>query len=264
MKSAEAYATAFAAYAEEAQAKTAGVRCMFSFMDDEKPGTALQLAWYDGPDVLDKVPRGRLAALIATYEPSATDFALVFGGHTPSMKASLESTMPGVKVEYGASGRGFMRDMESYGPSGTPYKNPPMIWVSKRYTEPGRGPNSAKAFQKAADLQYESAPGFYASYEFTAKDNPDLVWSLRFFGDYHEGHIAHFPKVIFSWIPARVLFTVLPELKRFGVGGFEYAVSFSTKEDIDAAINWNFGNKAYTQYTWDKGLIGPMPDFIQR
>lgn len=189
----------------------------------------------------------------------------MFGGHTPAVMDHLNFLIPGCRVELALNGRGFLRDMSSYGPSGTQYKNPPMIWVSKRYVKEGRGEASAKAFQKAADLQYANANGFYGSYEFTAADDPNMAWSLRFFGDYLEGHIAHFPKVICSWIPARVLFTVLPELAGAGVSGFPLDVAFSSKADIEAACAWNGGNKAYSQYHWEGGkLIGPAPNLMKR
>ena len=167
-------------------------------------------------------------------------------------------------INYPIESRGWLRDMSSYGPGGTPYKKPPMVWVSKRSVKPGRNPALAKAFAKAGDLQYQNAPGFYGSVEFTATDDPDMLWSVRVFGDYHDGHFAHFPKVICSWIPARVLFTVLPELAGAGVGGFPVAASFSTKADIDAACEWNAGNKTYTRYYWDEGRIGPMPQFMEK
>ena len=36
-------------------------------------------------------------------------------------------------------------------------------------------------------------------------------------------HVAHFPKAVCSWIPTRVLFTVIPELK--GGLGAEFPVA---------------------------------------
>ena len=58
-----------------------------------------------------------------------------------------------------------------------------------------------------------------------------------------------------SLIWAGVLFTMIPELK--GGLGAEYPVglSFSTKEDIDKAIAYNAGNKAYDQHYWED-IIG--------
>ena len=60
-------------------------------------------------------------------------------------------------------------------------------------------------------------------------------------------------------MPTRVLFTMIPELK--GGLGAEYPVglSFSTKADIEKAIAYNAGNKAYDQHYWED-VIGPMPD----
>ena len=52
---------------------------------------------------------------------------------------------------------------------------------------------------------------------------------------------------------------MIPELK--GGLGAEYPVglSFSTKEDIEKAIAYNAGNKAYDQHYWED-VIGPLPD----
>ena len=130
----------------------------------------------------------------------------------------------------------------------------------------------AKAFVKTGDLQYHAAPAFLSGFEYSADDDPDKLWSLRFFNDYEMGQcashatatsrrpwlpprhppapaaaprsdalprgfhplsfcaaikrltlslpspplpvsIAHFPKTLISWIPTRVLFTMIPELK---------------------------------------------------
>ena len=50
-----------------------------------------------------------------------------------------------------------------------------------------------------------------------------------------------------------------------GIGGFPIGVSFSTQDDINAAINWNPGNGTYTQYLWESSdLIGPKPNFMER
>jgi len=109
------------------------------------------------------------------------------------------------------------------------------------------------------DLQYVNAPAFLSGFEYSADDNPDQLWSLRFFNDYEMGHVAHFPKTLISFIPTRVLFTMIPELKG-GLGAeFPVALSFSTKADIEKAIAYNGGNKAYDQYYWED-VIGPLPD----
>lgn len=266
VKDVDAYKKAFATRAEYVQKVTPGVRTMFSFMDkDSKENAALQIYWYDSPAVFRAIPKDYLDALTATYAESPNSFAAVFGGWTEQFKSELQATMPGVKIEYGKDGRGFLRDMSTYGPGGTPYKKDPMIWISKRKVKAGHMPLQASSFIKAGYLQYYAAPAFYGSYEFTASDDPDMLWSLRFFGDYHDGHINHFPKVICSWIPARVLFTVLPGLAGSGIGGFPIGVSFNTQDDINAAINWNPGNGTYTQYLWESSdLIGPKPNFMER
>ena len=53
-------------------------------------------------------------------------------------------------------------------------------------------------------------------------------------------------------------FNVIPTWKP---GLFPIGYSFSSKEYISMAIEANGGNKAYKQYFWDEGLIGPTPDF---
>ena len=52
---------------------------------------------------------------------------------------------------------------------------------------------------------------------------------------------------------------MIPELKG-GLGAeFPVGLSFSTKEDIDKACEYNAGNKAYDRYYWED-VIGPVPD----
>ena len=117
--------------------------------------------------------------------------------------------------------------------------------ATRPQVQPGRNPNIAKAFAKVGDLQYYTAPAFLSGFEYSADDHPDMLWSLRWFNDYEMGHVAHFPKSLISFVPTRVLFTMIPELK--GGLGAEYPVglSFSTKEDIEKAIGYNKGNAAY-------------------
>ena len=55
-----------------------------------------------------------------------------------------------------------------------------------------------------------------------------------------------------------MVFNVIPE---WSPGLFPIGFSFSTKEDIERAIASNAGNKAYKQYHWDEGMLGPVPDF---
>mmetsp|Transcript_30892 Transcript_30892/g.100168 ORF Transcript_30892/g.100168 Transcript_30892/m.100168 type:complete len:100 (+) Transcript_30892:1213-1512(+) len=56
---------------------------------------------------------------------------------------------------------------------------PAMMWMSKRFVQPGRNPSIAAAFGKVGDLQYHRA--FLSAFEYTAPDDEDLLWSLRFF-----------------------------------------------------------------------------------
>jgi len=249
------YKEAYSKYATDVQANNAGVRAFFSFMDKSNESTALQVAWYDSPEVLASIATD--PTVEACYIDTDKGYGAVFGNRNETTKEVLAKN--GVAYEYGSLPRGFMKSAPHSGFDSELYPGPPMIWMSKRYVQPGRNPNIAPAFAKVGDLQYYSAPAFLGGFEYTAPDNPDLLWSLRFFNDYEMGHVAHFPKTLVSWIPTRVLFTMIPELK--GGLGAEYPVglSFSTKEDIDKAADYNAGNKAYDQHYWED-VIGPVPD----
>lgn len=259
VKDVAAYKAAYAKYAAEVQSNTPGVRAFFSFIDKKRESTVLQVAWYDSPEVLAEVAAKKDSAVEACYasEGGGEAFGAVWGNRNDVTKKALSSS--GVEYEYGSLPRGFMKSAPHPGFDSTLYPGPPIIWMSKRWVQPGRNPNIAKAFGKVGDLQYVNAPAFLSGFEYTADDNPDQLWSLRFFNDYEMGHVAHFPKTLISFIPTRVLFTMIPELK--GGLGAEYPVglSFSTKEDIEKAIAYNAGNKAYDQHYWED-VIGPVPD----
>jgi len=248
VKDVEQYKAAFGKYATEVQEKTEGVRAFFSFMDKKRESTCLQVAWYDSPEVLAGIVKDD--AVEACYAPAVGGeaFGAVWGNRNEVTKKALSST--GVTYEYGSLPRGWMKSAPHPGFDSSLYPGPPMIWMSKRWVQPGRNPAIAKAFAKVGDLQYHTAPAFLSGFEYTAEDNPDQLWSLRFFNDYEMGHVAHFPKTLISFVPTRVLFTMIPELK--GGLGAEYPVglSFSTKEDINKAIAYNAGNKAYDQHYW--------------
>jgi len=250
------YKAAYDKYAKEVQASNNGVRAFFSFMDKKRENTALQVAWYDSPEDLAGIKKDE--AVEACYHMTQEKaFGAVYGVRNEVVKKALAET--GVAYEYGSMPRGFMKSAPHQGFDPSLYPGPPIIWMSKRWVQPGRNPAIAKAFAKVGDLQYYAAPAFLSGFEYTADDNPDQLWSLRFFNDYEMGHVAHFPKSLISYIPTRVLFTMIPELK--GGLGAEYPVglSFSTKEDIDKAIAYNAGNKAYDQHYWED-VIGPVPD----
>lgn len=249
------YKLAYDKYAKEVQAKTAGVRAFFSFVDKSRESTVLQLAWYDSPDALTSVPTD--ASVEALYTSNEKAFGAVFGNRNEAIKTALAAS--GVAYEYGSLPRGFVKSAPHKGFDPSLYPGPPMIWISKRWCQPGRQTAIAKAFAKAGDLQYYTAPAFLSGFEYEAPDNKDQLWSIRFFNDYEMGHVAHFPKTLISFIPTRVLFTMIPELK--GGLGAEYPVglSFSTKEDIAKACDYNAGNKAYDQHYWDD-VIGPVPE----
>jgi len=228
---------------------------MFSFPDKDREGFVLQVGWYDSPEVLAGVPTD--ADVEACYTENEKSLGAVYGNRSEVTQKALAAT--GVKYEYGSLPRGFMKSAPHPGFDSSLYPGPPMIWMSKRWVQPGRNPAIAKAFAKVGDLQYYTAPAFLSGFEYTADDNPDQLWSLRFFNDYDMGHVAHFPKTLCSYVPTRVLLTMIPELKG-GLGAeFPVGLSFSTKEDIVKAIAYNGGNAAYTQYFWED-VIGPLPD----
>ena len=193
----------------------------------------------------------------ACYTSNEKALGAVYGKRSETTKTALATC--GVAYEYGELPRGWIKSAPHPGFDPTLYNKPPMIWMSKRWVQPGRNPNIAKAFSKLGDLQYYTATAALGAFEYTAPDNPDQLWSLRWFNDYEMGHVAHFPKTLLSFVPTRALFTYIPELK--GGLGAEYPVglSFSTKSDIEKAVAYNAGNKAYDQHYWDD-VIGPMPD----
>jgi len=249
------YKAAYDKYAKQVQSANAGVRAFFSFIDTRREKMVLQVAWYDSPEVLAGIATDD--AVEACYAGTDRSFGAVYGNRSDVVKSALAKN--GVKYEYGHLPRGFMKSAPHRGFDGKLYPGPPIIWMSKRWVQPGRNPNIAKAFAKVGDLQYVNAPAFLSGFEYSADDNPDQLWSLRFFNDYEMGHVAHFPKTLISFIPTRVLFTMIPELKG-GLGAeFPVALSFSTKADIEKAVAYNAGNKAYDQYYWED-VIGPLPD----
>ena len=255
VKDMAAYKAAYDKYAKEVQGSAEGIRSMFSFPDKDREGFVLQVGWYDSPEVLAGVPTD--ADVEACYTENEKSFGAVYGNRSEVTQKALAAT--GVKYEYGSLPRGFMKSAPHPGFDSSLYPGPPMIWMSKRWVQPGRNPAIAKAFAKVGDLQYYTAPAFLSGFEYTADDNPDQLWSLRFFNDYDMGHVAHFPKTLCSYVPTRVLLTMIPELKG-GLGAeFPVGLSFSTKEDIVKAIAYNGGNAAYTQYFWED-VIGPLPD----
>jgi len=251
------YREKYALYAKKVQSENGGVRAFFSFFDKQRPKMALHVGWYDSPEVLAKINKDPAIEALFDSSRASEAFGAVYGNRSDVTKKALAET--GVAYEYGSLPRGFMKSAPHKGFDPSLYPGPPMIWMSKRWVQPGRNPNIAKAFAKVGDLQYYTAPAFLSGFEYSADDHPDMLWSLRWFNDYEMGHVAHFPKSLVSFVPTRVLFTMIPELK--GGLGAEYPVglSFSTKADIEKAIAYNKGNAAYDQHFWED-VIGPVPD----
>lgn len=137
------YKEAYGKYAKEVQASNPGVRAFFSFMDKSRDSTALQVAWYDSPEVLAGVAKD--AAVEACY-PEATvggeAFGAVWGNRSDVTKKALSSS--GVAYEYGSLPRGFMKSAPHSGFDPSLYPGPPIIWMSKRWVQPGRNPAIAK------------------------------------------------------------------------------------------------------------------------
>ena len=237
------------------QDSTPGVRAFFSFMDKKDDKMCLQVAWYDTPEVLAGIAKD--PAVEACYCDNDKATGAVWGNRSEVARAALADS--GVSYEYGSLPRGFVKNAPHPGFDSSLYPGPPMIWMSKRWVQPGCNPKIAKAFDKVGELQYYTAPAFLSAFEYSADTNPDQLWSLRFFNDYEMGMVAHFPKTLLSYVPTRVLFTMIPNLKG-GLGAeFPVALCFSTKKDIDMSIAYNAGNKAYDQHYWED-VIGPLPD----
>ena len=100
---------------------------------------------------------------------------------------------------------------------------------------------------------YDAAPAALGICGCTDVEDPDAEWALRIFNDYDDGFKKHFP--VPSFIMFRMVFNVIPE---WVPGLFPIGFSFSSKAAIDMACRSNGGNKAYKQYHWDDGLIGPL------
>ena len=103
----EMYTKEFDRWAKQVQSSTAGVRAMFSFMDKHpgREGFALQIAWYDSPEVLASVALD--PKVEACYAATETAFGAVFGDRSSVTKQALAAT--GVTYEYGTLPRGFMK-----------------------------------------------------------------------------------------------------------------------------------------------------------
>ena len=95
VKDAAAYKKAFGEYATQMQTSGKGVRAAFSFMDNEKTDTALQLFWFDGPGDYVSQP----SSVTSTYKGGQDDYCQVWGGFDDDFKAKM-SAVAGCKYAF--------------------------------------------------------------------------------------------------------------------------------------------------------------------
>ena len=245
------YKEAFRTYAETTQSAGLGVRACFSYMDEHAESTALQFWWYDSADDFSMQPKALTSCYVNDPE---RNMCHIWGGWDGNFKLAI-SSIPGINYSFVKEMRGFIREPSA---AGFDTQSTPMIWISKRQVKAGRMAACGDNFQKGADMMYEAAPAALAICEYTSEDDPDATWSLRIFNDFHKGFKAHFP--VPSFILFRMVFNVIPE---WAEGPFPIGISFSSEQMIADACRCNAGNKAYKQYYWDKGRIGPAPDFAK-
>jgi len=245
------YKKEFETYAGDLQRNTLGVRAAFSFMDRDKPNTALQFFWFDGPSDVTAQP----SKLTACYKGTTkTDYCQSWGGIDEKSKKLLEGSGACTYGFVAGGTRGFLREPTNANKRGFTTGSVPMIWVSKRPIKPGRLASCGKHFQAGTDMMYPNAPAALGIAAFTEEQSE---WALRVFNDYYAAFKAHFP--VPSWILFRMVFNVIPEWEP---GLFPIGFSFSAKKDIEAAVKSNGGNAAYKQYYFESDeLIGPAPDF---
>lgn len=117
------------------------------------------------------------------------------------------------------------------------------------------------AFQHVTDMIYPVAPGCIAAYDFPAQEpgeSGDFEWSLRIFSSYPNGFLRH---IYGNPLIAPTLALTLVPLWASPI--FEVANSFSTGPDMAGAVAGFPGNAVYTQYHYDQGLLGPLPDLAK-
>ena len=122
-----AYKAQYAKYAEAAQGAGLGIRMLFSFMDTEKPNTALQLAWYDSAS--DYVPPPPEVTSLYSGSPE-TDYTQIWGSWDDAMKRAMSAdTM--VRIAFVRETRGFLREANVDNAKGFVTGEPPMIWCAR-------------------------------------------------------------------------------------------------------------------------------------
>jgi len=239
--------TAFSNYIFEG---TPGVKAIFSVMDKNEAGQALQYSYYKDVGSFLSQPKDQptlSANLESNYDPeSTTDVCQVWGGWDDSVKA-LANDLPGVHYVFVPVLAGFMR---STGMGITPSK--PIIWASKRKVKAGQMAAYGAAIKGLADWWVPNIKGLLAVVCFTSEEDKDAVWDMRVFGNYN-AFATHITSAVF------------PLLGPLGANmnkdvPFTGAVSFSSAGEPEAMIAANKGNAAYTHYTFEEAF-GPMPDF---
>jgi len=229
-------------------------------MSQDDPTKALQFFMYDDMAGFASQPKDKPElsdALWAEYAgTSETDFCQVWGGWTEQLQAVV-ATLPGVKY-YFIKGKGFIR---SAGSEGYKFDGPIMVMVSKRENRPGSMEKIGKAFQHVTDMIYPVAPGCIAAYDGPAdpaENAPDFAWSLRIFSDYNKGFLLHLYGNLL--IAPTLALTIVPH---WASPVFPVSNSFSNGWMMNAAVAGFPGNAVYTQYHYEEGLLGLLPDLAK-
>lgn len=248
----DAYKSAFGAFATSTQSSGKGVLMFFSYMSMKVDGKALQLSMFTDADAYLAQPFSS-ADVDATYDASGENFCQVYGGWNDAVKAAQSA----VTTSHFGTGAGFIRSAGEVG-YGYEHADTPLIMISKRGFQKGKGAGTSPIFQHITDMIYPVAPGCIAAFDFPSLDgDEDYSWSLRIFSSYTRGFLLHIYGNILT-APTLAL-TLVP---RWASPIFPVGNSFSTGGDIAGAIAGFPGNAVYTQYTFDgmaDALIGPAP-----
>jgi len=180
------------------------------------------------------------------------DSCQVYGGWLPGMKAAV-AELPGVHYSMQPPLAGYLK------PNTEGTKGPPIIFVNMRESKPGSMPAYGAALQKVADWWIQNAPGLLACFDFVSEESENVAWDLRVMANLEQGFLAHAP--ISSYAQQTLLPLLVSWFGTFATTDFKNAVAFSP--DGRALIAANSGNAAYTHYTWEEGLLGPMPNFAK-
>lgn len=170
---ASTYKTSFTTWSEPAQARNRGVKSLFSYVKKGTDKTVMEFAFFDSARDVVFPPQSLYAG---TPE---TDFCVVWGAWTPSMKSTTEG-FAGVHYQFPAEQGGFIRPP---GSKGYEASGPPMMMVSKRWIYPGQMELYLSQTHVIGGMEWLQAPALVSMIEFVAADDPSAVWALRLFTD---------------------------------------------------------------------------------